>query len=131
MTWHASVQPSRAEVGPVATGNTATRTRVCSVNPPCEEAASAEIAERPTQLSEGSTAWEHNGTLQRGTLQRELRPSQQKVVPGSVGRISQESPTASQAAGGSKSETSYNMESGVELGIARAAQWWHPGTPLQ
>ena len=28
-------------------------------------------------------------------------------------------------------KASYDMETGAELGIARGAQWWHPGTPLQ
>ena len=28
-------------------------------------------------------------------------------------------------------KASYDMETGAELGIARGAQWWYPGTPLQ
>ena len=27
-------------------------------------------------------------------------------------------------------KASYDMETGAELGIARGAQWWYPGTPL-
>ena len=88
-----------------------------------------EIAEPPTQPSEGSAVWKDDGTLQW-----ETRPARQTVVPGFV------SVQVDAYAKGAQPQdrqlvmvepkASYDMETGAELGIARGAQWWYPGTPL-
>ena len=129
VSWQASVRPNE-EVGPATIGGGATWEQFCAVKPPRGEEEPAEIAEMPTQPSEGSAAWEDDGTLQW-----ELRPARHTVVPGFV------SVQVDAYAKGAQPQDRqlvvvepkalYDMEAGAELGIARGAQWWYPGTPLQ
>ena len=75
----ASVQTSEAEVEAVAMVNRATWEQFFAVKPPHGEGEPGETVEPPKQPSEGSAAWEDDGTLQW-----ELRPARQTVVPGFV-----------------------------------------------
>ena len=79
MSWQASVQTSEAEVEAVAMVNRATWEQFFAVKPPHGEGEPGETVEPPKQPSEGSAAWEDDGTLQW-----ELRPARQTVVPGFV-----------------------------------------------
>lgn len=64
VSWRASVQPSKGDVRPAVTGNRATWEQVCAVKPSHREGEPAEISEPSTQPSEGSAAYENDGTLQ-------------------------------------------------------------------
>ena len=107
VSWQASVQTSEAEVEAVAMVNRATWEQFCAVKPPHGEGEPEEIAEPPTQPSEGSAAWEDDGTLKRelDAYAKRAQPQDRQLVV-------------------VKPKASYYMETGAELGIARGAQRW-------
>ena len=78
VSWQASVQTSEADVEAMAMVNRATWAQFCAVKLPHGEGDPEEMAEPPTQPSEGSVALEDDRAVQW-----ELRPAQQTVMPGS------------------------------------------------
>ena len=63
MSWQAAVQPNKAQIEATMVKSWATWEKLCAIKHPHGEGEPAGIAEPPT-ASEGSVAWEDDGTLQ-------------------------------------------------------------------
>ena len=128
--WRAASRPGNAEVKVVAIKNGATWEQFCAVKPSGEQEEPEEIIEPATLPSGGSVAWEDDGTLQW-----ELRLAREVVVPGFVSVQVDAYTKGVQPQDRQlvvvEPNKSYDMELGAEMGVARGAQWWYPGTPLQ
>ena len=128
--WQEAARPDCSGTKSTAITSKSTLEKFCSVRPPGGDEYPEEIAEPPTKPNMGSVGWEDNGTLQW-----ELRPTRQVLVPVFVSVQADAYAKGVQPQNRQlvvvKPTAPYDMEAGAKLGVARATQWWHPGTPLQ